>query len=199
MDVLSEEILARVRRQQVRFLVIGASAGAVEVLGRLLPVLPATTRMAALVVVHVPQDRSSLLTSIFEARCAVVVMEPNDKQAIQPTHLYFAPPGYHMLVESHEVISLSTDPPVHYSRPSIDVLFESAADAFGSEVMGVVLTGANRDGADGLRSICDRGGLAIVQRPSEAESSTMPQAALERCPEATVMSIEQMTQLFAML
>lgn len=199
MDMLAEEILARVQRQSVRYLVVGASAGAVEVLGRLLPALRAQTPLAVLAVVHIPQDRTSLLTSLFQTRCAVAVMEPYDKQAIEPAHLYFAPPGYHMLVESQQIISLSTDPPVNYSRPSIDVLFESAAAAFGCEVLGVVLTGANRDGAEGLRAICDRGGLAIVQRPSEAESSTMPQSALERCPEAFVLSLVQMTELFGRL
>lgn len=197
MDVLAEEILARVQREKICCVVLGASAGAIEVLGQLLPALQATTSLAVLAVVHIPQDRSSLLTSIFQPRCALTVMEPIDKQAIEPAHLYFAPPGYHMLVESDRLISLSTDSPVHYSRPSIDVLFESAADVFGCELLAVVLTGANRDGADGLRAVCDRGGLAIVQRPDEAESPTMPQSALEGCPEAFVMSIAQIAELFS--
>ncbi len=123
--------------------------------------------MSVLTVVHLPADRESLLTSIFQSRCAFKVVEPNDKQTIEPAHLYFAPPGYHMLVECQRVLSLSTDAPVHYSRPSIDVLFESAADAIGSESMGIVLTGANRDGADGLRAIMDQGGIGIVQDPAK--------------------------------
>lgn len=196
MDMLAERILNQMQRQQIRFLLIGASAGAIDALGHLLPALPATTSLAIMAVVHIPQDRNSLLTSIFQSKCALQVIEPNDKQTIEPAHLYFAPPGYHMLVECHRVLSLSTDPPVNYSRPSIDVLFESAADAFGSEAMGLVLTGANRDGAEGLRSICNYGGMAIVQLPSDAESSMMPQAALDLCPEAYSLSITQLAELF---
>lgn len=196
MDMQVEEILARAQRQQIRFMCIGASAGAVEVLGQLLPALRDTTAVAAMVVVHIPQDRNSLLTSIFQPRCQLNVIEPNDKQVIEPAHLYFAPPGYHMLVECQRVLSLSTDSPVHYSRPSIDVLFESAADALGTEVLGLLLTGANRDGASGLRAIYDRGGIAVVQLPSEAEASTMPQAALNLCPEAYVLTVKQMAELF---
>lgn len=196
MDMLADRILNQMQRQQIRFLLIGASAGAIEALGHVLPALPATTQLAVMAVVHIPQDRNSLLTSIFQSKCAIEVIEPNDKQVIEPAHLYFAPPGYHMLVECQGVLSLSTDPPVNYSRPSIDVLFESAADAFGSEAMGLVLTGANRDGAQGLRAICDRGGMAVVQQPSDAESPMMPQSALDLCPEAYALSITQLVELF---
>lgn len=199
MGMLVEEILTQVQLKRTRLMVVGASAGAIEMLGRLLPALPATSSMAIMIVVHIPQDRPSLLTSIFQPRCALPVIEPNDKQAIEPGHLYFAPPGYHMLVEREQVVSLSADQPVNYSRPSIDVLFESAADAFGPQTLGIVLTGANRDGADGLRAVCDRGGLAIVQQPLEAESPTMPQSAWELCPEAFVLSVTQMTELFRRL
>ena len=196
MDMLAEQILNQMQRQQVRFLLIGASAGAIDALSHLVPALPATTALAVMSVVHIPQDRNSLLTSIFQPKCALEVIEPCDKQLIEPAHWYFAPPGYHMLVECQGVLSLSTDPAVNYSRPSIDVLFESAADAFGSAAMGVVLTGANRDGAQGLRAICDRGGMALVQEPGDAESSIMPQSALDLCPEAYTLSIKQLEELF---
>ena len=170
--------------------------GAIDVLGHLLPALPASTRLSVLAVVHLPAERDSLLAAIFQRKCALKVVETIDKQFIEPAHLYFAPPGYHMLVEMQRWLSLSTDPPVHYSRPSIDVLFESAADAYGSEALGVILTGANRDGAAGLRAVHDRGGVAIVQRPAEAEAATMPQSALEMCPNAYELSVAQMTELF---
>ncbi len=199
MDMLAEQILTQMQQQQVRFVVVGASAGAIEVLGRLLPAFRGTTPLSVICVVHIPADRESLLVSIFENRCALKTVEPNDKQAIEPAHLYFAPPGYHLLVERQQVFSLSVDPPVHYSRPSVDMLFESAADAFGNQVAGVVLTGANRDGAEGLRTIIDHGGLAIVQDPQTAEATMMPQSAKELCPEAYMLSLAQMAELFQRL
>ena len=124
-------------------------------------------------------------------KCKMSVKEAEDKEALQGGTVYFAPPDYHLLIEDNEIMSLSSDELVHYSRPSIDVLFESAADAYGNGVIGIVLTGANSDGSEGLRAIADRGGDAIVQDPAEAYSNPMPRAALALCPEAKIMTLEQ--------
>ncbi len=174
----------------VEAVVIGASAGAVQALSRILPRLPAGYPIPVLIVVHVPADRSDLMAPLFQARCPLVVKEAEDKEPALPGFVYFGPSDYHMLVEADRTLSLSADAPVLYSRPSIDVLFESAADAYGAALVGVILTGANEDGAAGLRAICAAGGVALVENPETAFSSAMPSAALERCAEARSMSLD---------
>jgi two-component system chemotaxis response regulator CheB len=124
--------------------VIGASAGALEVLSNLLPALPSDYRLPILIVVHLPPDNTSLFAELIRARCAIRVREAEDKEPIEPGVVYFAPPDYHLLVEEDKRLSLSDDEPVLFSRPSIDVLFESAADAYAGGLIGVVLTGALR-------------------------------------------------------
>lgn len=171
--------------------VIGASAGAVEALSAILPDLPAGYPLAVMVVVHVPPDRESVIAELLARKCQVAVKEAEDKEPIVPGTVYFAPPNYHLLVESDRRLSLSADEPVLHSRPSIDVLFESAADAYGSGLVGVVLTGANSDGAAGLRAVCDAGGAGVVQSPDEAYVATMPRAALAACPAAKVLSLPE--------
>jgi two-component system chemotaxis response regulator CheB len=175
----------------IEAIVIGASAGALEALSVVLPALPSHYPRAVLVVVHVPPDRKSVLVDLFQAKCNVKVQEAEDKEPIKAGTIYFAPPDYHLLVEKDKSLSLSSDEPVLFSRPSIDVLFESAADAYGSALIGVVLTGANQDGSHGIRTLTELGGMAIVQRPDEAFSSAMPEAALAACPGARVLSLEQ--------
>jgi two-component system, chemotaxis family, protein-glutamate methylesterase/glutaminase len=172
-----------------KVIVIGASAGALEALSVLLPPLPADFRLPVLVVVHVPPDKKSVLVELFRHKCRVAVHEAEDKESIQSGNIYFAPADYHLLVEKNGTLSLSSDEPVLYSRPSIDVLFESAADAYGPDLIGVVLTGANEDGAGGMKAIVDAGGIAIVQCPDDAFSPAMPRAALAACPTAEVLSL----------
>jgi two-component system chemotaxis response regulator CheB len=169
--------------------VVGASAGALEALSVILPALPADFRLPVLVVVHVPPDKKSVLVELFRHKCRVAVHEAEDKEPIRGGNIYFAPADYHLLVEKDGSLSLSSDEPVLYSRPSIDVLFESAADAYGSDLIGIVLTGANQDGASGMKAIVDAGGTAIVQRPDDAFASAMPQAALAACPMAEVLPL----------
>jgi two-component system, chemotaxis family, protein-glutamate methylesterase/glutaminase len=170
-------------------IVIGASAGALEALSAILPGLPADFDRPILIVVHVPPDKKSVLVDLFRQKCLMRVCEAEDKQPIVKGNIYFAPPDYHLLVERDGTLSLSSDEPVRYSRPSIDVLFESAADAYGSGLIGVILTGANEDGAKGLGAVVDAGGAAIVQRPDEAFAPAMPQAALTACPTAEIVPI----------
>jgi len=159
--------------------VIGTSAGGVEALMALLPGLPATLRAAVLVVIHLPRERPSLLVEIFAPRCALRVREAQDKEEIEPGCVYFAPPDYHLLVDEGARLALSVDPLVNFSRPSIDVLFESAADVYGPRLLGMVLTGGNGDGAAGLAAVARRGGLTAVQRPDTAAVSWMPESALK--------------------
>ncbi len=175
--------------------VIGASAGALEALSVILPALPGDFPLPVMVVVHVPQDRKSTLAEIFASKCRMTVKEAEDKEPLRPGTVYIAPPGYHLLVEVDFSVSLSSDEPVLYSRPSIDVLFESAADACGDTVTGIILTGANSDGARGLRRILDAGGAALVQAPEGASAAAMPQAALDACPGARSLPLEQIPKI----
>ncbi len=177
--------------------VMGASAGALDALLKVLPGLPVGFALPVVVVVHIPPDKDSILANLLASRCSVVVKEAEDKEVLAAGTVYIAPPDYHVLIEPDFRISLSNDEPVLYSRPSIDVLFESAADAYGKGLVGVVLTGANQDGAKGLRYICDCGGIALVQNPESADATAMPQAAIAACPEAQIMNPSQMPESLA--
>jgi two-component system chemotaxis response regulator CheB len=172
-----------------RAVVIGASAGAIQALSRILPDLPENYLVPILIVVHVPADGSDL-PQLFQAKCKVAVKEAEDKEPILPGIIYFAPPDYHLLVEADRTVSLSLDQPVLYSRPSIDVLFESAADAYGADLTGIILTGANEDGARGLAAVARAGGVALVEDPADAFAKAMPSGALARCPQATKLSLK---------
>ncbi|SFB64963.1 two-component system, chemotaxis family, response regulator CheB [Rhizobium sp. NFR07] len=171
--------------------VIGASAGAIEALSRILPLLPSDFKIPILVVVHVPPDKRSALTDLFEAKCRITVLEVEDKEPLRPGTVYFAPPDYHLLVEDNDRLALSSEEPVLFSRPSIDVLFDSAADVWGERLIGIILTGANQDGSHGLRAVGAAGGTTIVQDPNEASAPAMPEAAIAATPTATVMSLNE--------
>jgi two-component system, chemotaxis family, protein-glutamate methylesterase/glutaminase len=177
--------------------VIGASAGGIEVLSVLLSMIPADCRVSFFVVVHIPRERPSLLPELFAGRCVLPVREAEDKEPVQPGTVYFAPPDYHMLIDRGPVVALSGDEPVHFSRPSIDVLFDAAADIYGERLMGVILTGANQDGAEGLAAVGRAGGRTVVQEPGSAAVAFLPRAALEAGPVDAVLSIEQLQALFA--
>lgn len=176
-------------------LVMGASAGAIAALSQILPKLPQEYRLPVLIVVHQRPEKFSSVAALFQSKCRLPVKEAEDKEPIIPGTVYFAPPDYHLLVEKDKVLSLSTDEPVNYSRPAIDVLFESAAAAYGRRLIGVILTGANHDGARGLKAICTGGGVAWVQDPASAEVSAMPEAALATCPGAKSANLEELSLL----
>jgi len=188
-------IAAETLRGRIDAVVIGASAGGVEALGLILPALPATFRPSLLIVLHLPRERPSLLVEIYERRCALPVREADDKEPIEPGTVYFAPPDYHMLVEPNRQIALSTEEPVHFSRPSVDVLFESAADVYGPKLLGVILTGANEDGAAGLHAIHRAGGVTVVQQPDSAKVPLMVVSALQRNPADFVLPLPQIAEL----
>jgi two-component system chemotaxis response regulator CheB len=175
---------------QAEAVVIGASAGALEALSVILPTLPAEFSLPVMVVVHVPPDKRSVLAELFRAKCRIPVREAEDKEPIIGGTVYFAPPDYHLLIEMDKSLSLSSDEPVLFSRPSIDVLFESATDAYGSGLIAIVLTGANQDGAKGMQAVVEAGGIALVQNPDDAFASMMPEAAIAMSPSARVLSLK---------
>ncbi|MGU3496058.1 chemotaxis protein CheB [Xanthobacteraceae bacterium A53D] len=160
--------------------VIGASAGGPSALQVLLAHLDATFRGPVVVVNHLGAEGPDLLADILAKDCRLPVVTAQERTALRPGVVHVAPSGYHLLIEKDHRFAISMDEKVAFSRPSIDVLFTSAADAFGSDLVGVVLTGANADGADGLQTIRRAGGLAFVQDPEEAAVPTMPAAALAR-------------------
>ncbi|SPU44371.1 chemotaxis protein CheB [Brevundimonas diminuta] len=173
---------------------IGASAGGVQALLTLLPALPADFPWPIFIVLHVPADRGNVLAPLFEAKCRLEVKEAEDKETARPGVIYFAPSDYHLLVESNGDLALSSDEAVNYSRPSIDVLFESAADAYGAGLTGVILTGANEDGAAGLSAVAAAGGIAMVEEPAAAYAQAMPQAARNACDAALALPLERIAE-----
>ncbi len=162
----------------VEAIVMGASAGGVEALLNILSPLRPGFVLPIIVVLHLPEERRSHLAEVFSRRVSLPVVEAYDKTPVEAGTLYFAGPGYHLSVEQDRSFSLSLEDRVHHSRPSIDYLFESAADVYGPALAAVLLTGANRDGASGLAQVKVRGGLTVVQDPEEAQVATMPRAAL---------------------
>jgi two-component system, chemotaxis family, protein-glutamate methylesterase/glutaminase len=168
--------------------VVGTSWGGLAALRTLVAGLPESFMMAVTLVQHRHKDSDHLLRVLLQERSALEVCEVEDKMPLEHGRIYIAPPDYHTLVEPGH-FSLSTEAPVRYSRPSIDVTFNSAADSYAHRTVGIVLTGANADGAEGLRKISDRGGMAVVQDPTTAESPTMPAAAMKSVPRARVMPL----------
>lgn len=204
---LAGAVSGAVRADRVDAVAIGASAGGVEALSVLLRAVPAGLRAAILIVLHLPRERDSVLADIFSAKCARPVREAEDKEPVQPGTVYFAPPDYHLLVDragppggpSAVQLALSADDLVNFSRPSIDVLFESAADVYGPRLLGIILTGANHDGAAGLAAVHEASGITVVQHPDTAQSSLMPMAAIKRSPVDYVLTLEQIAALLRTL
>lgn len=176
--------------------VVGTSWGGLHALRALVGALPADFAVPLVLVQHRHRESSQILASLLQERTSLRVCEVEDKSPIEPGRVYVAPADYHLLIE-RGTFALSTDEPVRFSRPSIDVTFQSAADSYAEHTIGVVLTGANADGAIGLRRIADRGGVAVVQDPATAESATMPTAALRAVPTARVLPILEIARFLA--
>jgi two-component system chemotaxis response regulator CheB len=175
---------------RVDAIVMGASAGGVEALMALLPTLSVAFRTPIFIVLHLPRDQPSLLSQIFLQKCALPVCEAVDKEPVRSGTVYFAPPDYHLLIDEGPCLALSADELVNYSRPSIDVLFESAADIYRARLLGIILSGANEDGAEGLAAVHAAGGITIVQQPDSAQVKQMVVAALNRNPMSHVLDLE---------
>jgi two-component system, chemotaxis family, protein-glutamate methylesterase/glutaminase len=179
--------------------VIGASAGGIEALTLLLPALSPGLRPPVFIVLHLPRDRPSVLAEIFARKCAVPVREAEDKETIASGTVYFAPNNYHLLVDQDSQLALSVDDPVHHSRPSVDVLFESAADVYKERLLGIILTGANDDGASGLAAVHDAGGVTVVQRPDTARAPHMALSALKLRPADWVLTLDEIAGMLRTL
>lgn len=173
----------------IKLIVIGASWGGLSALSRIFKAMPDDFKVPIIVVQHRAKHADNLLANLLQDCTGLRVVDVEDKEPLEGESVYVAPANYHLLVEDGH-LSLNTDPLVKFSRPSIDVTFISAGDAYRRAVIGVVLTGANDDGSRGLRHIVNLGGRAMVQDPSTAESPTMPTAALKLVPEAEVVPLQ---------
>jgi two-component system, chemotaxis family, protein-glutamate methylesterase/glutaminase len=168
---------------------VGTSWGGLAALSKLLRDLPADFGLPVVVVQHRGKDSDRLLAELLQDTTDLKVCEVEDKEPLTPGMVHIAPANYHVLVDDG-YLSLTLDEPVRFSRPSIDVMFASAADTYGPRAIGVVLTGANEDGARGLADIVKRGGLALVQNPRTAEIPIMPQAAVKAVPNAEILELD---------
>ncbi|HET9634673.1 MAG TPA: chemotaxis protein CheB [Gemmatimonadaceae bacterium] len=167
---------------------IGTSWGGLMAMSKLLGELPPNFSIPIVIVQHRSKDSDRLLSQLLQDATPLTVCEIEDKDLLEPGRVYVAPADYHVMVE-RGYLSLTVEAPIRYSRPSIDVMFTSAGDTYGKEAIGVVLTGANEDGARGLAHIVRRGGKALVQSPKAAEIPIMPEAAIRAVPSAEVLSL----------
>ncbi len=171
--------------------VIGVSAGGIAALEKILPGFPLCYPAAIIIVQHMAAGGGNYMVDHFSASCNLPVIEAGDKTNIEPGKIYFAPANYHLLIEPQKTLALSLDAKVNYTRPSIDVLFKSAADAYCRNLIGMILTGANNDGALGLAAVKKRGGLTIVQSPETAEVDIMPKAAIAASRIDHILTLER--------
>ena len=197
--ITDQALDAAVATRRIEAVVIGASAGGFEALLAVLSGLPATYPMPMAVVLHLPDNHDSRLAELFDFRLALQVREARDKESLAPGVLYFAPSGYHLSIENDCSFSLSCEDRVSYARPSIDVLFASAVDAYGRSLAGILLTGANYDGAAGLSGMQVAGALTIVQDPASAEVATMPEAAIRRMKPDLILPLAEIHSLLRRL
>ncbi len=178
---------------QYSAIVIGTSAGGMVALIKLLTPIPEDFSLPVIIVQHVHPSQDGFMIDNLNSKCSIAVMEASGGEVIEANHVYLAPPNYHLLIERDKTFSLSIDEKVNYSRPSINVLFESAVDAYNSGLIGIILTGANEDGAMGLKMIKENRGLAIVQDPGTAEYPFMPRAAIGMVKVDHILPLEGIT------
>lgn len=172
-------------------IVIGVSAGGLAALELILPQLDALFPIPIYIVQHISPDSDNYMALHFDRRCRMDVKEAEDKEVPRPATVYFAPPNYHLMIEYDRTLSLSIEPRVNFSRPSVDVLFETAAEAYTDKLLGIILTGANNDGAVGLAKVKRFGGYAIVQSPDTAEADAMPSAAIDATEVDQVLPLDE--------
>ncbi|MCK4920839.1 MAG: chemotaxis protein CheB [Bacteroidales bacterium] len=173
-----------------RAIVIGTSAGGMDALEKIIPKIPGNFSIPIIIVRHLHANTNEFPGYYLIKNSALKVKEADEKESIKKGYAYIAPVNYHLLVDDDETFSLSVDEKVNYSRPSIDVLFQSAAEIYKSQLIGIILTGANKDGAEGLKIIKQYGGLTIVQDPEEAKSEVMPRTALNTCKVDYIFSLK---------
>lgn len=183
------------RKLRYRAVAMGVSMGGVEALKRVLPALPSTFPLPVLVVIHISPGSGDGLARLLDGMSPLYVKEADEGDLAEAGTVYLAPAGYHMLAEMDGHLAVSTDPPVSFARPSVDVLFDSAAACYGAALIGVVLTGAGSDGAGGLARIGETGGCTIVQDPADAMMDMMPRAALARRQPHHVVKLQDLPAL----
>ncbi len=171
--------------------VIGASAGGMETIGSILTKLPSNFAAPIVIVQHLSPESNGYMAKYLNQKCNIIVKEADDKENITPGTAYIAPSNYHLLVEKDGTLSFTVENKVNYARPSIDVLFETAADLYQDTLIGIILTGANSDGSKGLRRIKERGGLVIVQDPETALVQSMPKAAIKETTVDYILSVDK--------
>lgn len=171
--------------------VIGTSAGGLHALLSILEGLPAKFSIPIIIVQHRSKDQRDLLEFVLQSKCEIKIKQADEKEDIEDGVVYIAPPDYHLLVEHNETFSLTSDEQINYSRPSIDVLFETAAMVYRESLVAIILTGANKDGADGIRTVQEYGGLTIAQNPNEAEFSVMPESAIKTHSVKRILTLEE--------
>jgi two-component system chemotaxis response regulator CheB len=193
----TEEFLRSANERGIELVVIGTSAGGFDALKSILPSL--TGDLIALVVIHLPPTDKNLIPSLLQDVCSLEVKEAEPGEPITPGTIYIAPPDYHLSIDPNKSLALSSEEAVHYSRPSIDILFDSAAYAFAKKTLGILLTGANDDGAMGLLKIKELGGLTMVQKPNDATFPTMPQSALNLFQPHLVLPLEEIKAVLKQL
>ena len=181
--------------------VLGASLGGLEAVSKVLAALPETFPLPVVIAQHraAAPIADGDLSTIWQRHTSLPVCEADDKSPIEPGHVYVAPADYHLMIEARGLFALSTEGPVLWARPSIDVLFESAAVVYGAKVIGVILTGASADGSQGMHAIRERGGCALVQEPSAAECDVMPRAVLAATAVNHVLALNEIGRVLGAL
>ncbi|MBV1879158.1 MAG: chemotaxis protein CheB [Pseudomonadales bacterium] len=180
--------------RHIKAIVAGVSQGGIVALETLLPQLSKTFDKPIIIVQHRAASSDTFLSEHLNSLSLIQVEEAEEKQPIKSGTVYLAPAGYHLLIEQDMTFSLSCDERVNFTRPSVDVLFESAADCYTHQLLGIILTGYNSDGAKGLQRIKQAGGLALVQDPEDAEVPDMPLAAIKITPVDAILTLDQLAQ-----
>ncbi len=187
------------KSHKYKAIVIGASTGGLRALKAILSVLPSDFTLTVIIVMHRHKDADGYLELSLDNECKMYVKQADEKEEIKEGMVYVAPPNYHLLIEDDGTFSMSVEGGVNYARPSVDVVFESAAEVFGKRLIGVILTGTNKDGSLGLKKIKDAGGLAIVQTPETSEAEEMPRAAILSADPDYVLPLDEIGLLLRKL
>lgn len=186
-------------RSKYKAVVIGLSSGGLEAMKTMFPLLPKEFGLPIIMVQHISPLSTGQWISLIDRFCVLNIKEADEKEEIIKGNIYIAPPNYHLLIENDHTFSLSTEGRVNFARPAIDVLFQTAADAYGETLIGIVLTGSNHDGAMGLKLIKDKGGLCIAQDPEKSISPYMPSTAIATANPHFILSLEEIIHLLIKL
>jgi two-component system, chemotaxis family, protein-glutamate methylesterase/glutaminase len=178
----------------IKAVVIGTSAGGIEALDFLLPHLPSYCNVPVIVVQHISATSDSFYITLFDERCKLAVKEATSGESVMPGKIYFAPPNFHLGINEDFTFVLEQGPKINYSRPSIDYLFHSAANVYKKDLLGIILTGANNDGSEGLKKIKELGGLVFIQNPSHAHFPEMPLAAIRTVKPDAILTLNELAQ-----